>query len=73
MKIGNAAFDLAELRAEQEREAAIGAAGRLVSAAGSDDCLDCCEPIEAMRKAAAPFAKRCIGCQEAHERELKGI
>ena len=73
MKIGNAAFDLAELRAEQEREAAIGAAGRLVRTAGTDICVDCDRPIEALRKSAAPFARRCISCQEEHERELKGI
>lgn len=35
---------------------------------GGGTCEDCGEEIEAARKLAAPFARRCVGCQEVHER-----
>ena len=34
-----------------------------------ETCADCGERIEAARRAAAPFATRCIDCQHAAERE----
>ena len=31
-------------------------------------CVDCADPIETGRLAARPGARRCLTCQEAHER-----
>lgn len=33
------------------------------------DCVDCGEPIGEMRKAVAPYAVRCISCQDFFERK----
>ncbi|MAZ84137.1 MAG: molecular chaperone DnaK [Hoeflea sp.] len=71
MNLGNSAFDLAELRAEQEREAAIRAAGLAVSRPGSPDCVECGDPIGNERRAAAPFATRCVSCAERQERNRR--
>lgn len=62
-------FELAELRTAQERDAAIAEAISQVSRTGSDDCVDCGEPIPVDRKIAAPFARRCLDCQMFHEEE----
>jgi len=69
VKMGNSAFDLAELRAEQERDAAIATAHNTVGRIGSLVCVDCTEDIEEARRLAAPFAQRCIECQNLHERK----
>lgn len=68
MKLGNAAFELADQRAEQEREAGVQAARHFVGQRGSPICIDCGEPIEEARRAAAPFARRCIDCAKLSER-----
>lgn len=36
--------------------------------AGSGDCIDCGERIPPARRAAAPGAARCVGCQSAFEK-----
>ncbi|WP_311272369.1 MULTISPECIES: TraR/DksA C4-type zinc finger protein [unclassified Rhizobium] len=66
---GNAALDLAAERAEQERETKIAAASAAVSAQGATICQDCPSKISDERRAAAPFARRCIECQESYELE----
>ncbi|MBB3947233.1 phage/conjugal plasmid C-4 type zinc finger TraR family protein [Rhizobium skierniewicense] len=68
---GNAALDQAELRAEQERETSIAAASAAVSVRGALICQDCPSKISDERRAAAPFARRCIECQEFHEMEKR--
>ncbi len=73
MKIGNAAFELADLRAEQEREHGIDRARQAVSESGSAICIDCEEQIEPARRLAAPFARRCFRCQTLHERQARGL
>lgn len=35
---------------------------------GSDICIDCDEEIPAKRRAAAPWAERCISCQDDHDK-----
>lgn len=69
MNFSNAAYDLADQRAEQEREAGINAAKRAVSGDGFTDCIECGEPIPPHRRAAFPAAKRCFECQSAYELE----
>jgi len=32
------------------------------------ECIDCDEPIPPLRKAAAPWATRCVDCEEDHTR-----
>ncbi|MCI9864895.1 TraR/DksA C4-type zinc finger protein [Rhizobium skierniewicense] len=68
---GNAALDLAAERAEQEREARIAAASAAVAVRGAIICQDCPSKISDERRAAAPFARRCIECQESYEMEKR--
>ncbi len=66
--MGNAAFELADLRAEQEREAGVIQVQAAVSARGGFMCVDCPLPIDDERRRAAPFAARCIDCQRLYEK-----
>lgn len=68
MKISNLAFELADLRAEQERQAGIAKARHALRGAGEVNCIDCGEEIEATRRQVMPSAIRCIECQQQHER-----
>ncbi len=65
----NAAFDLADERAEQEREAGLASARAALSKTGRDDCEDCGCTIPHARRLAYPCATRCVDCQQAHENE----
>lgn len=65
----NASLDLASLREQQERDAMIAQAVAAVEAEGSAECESCGEPIPEKRRAAAPFARRCIECQTFLEQE----
>lgn len=69
MNFSNAAYDLADQRAEQEREAAVLAARLALGGDGSSHCIECGDPIESARRAAYPSARRCVACQSAHELE----
>ncbi|MCK9549614.1 TraR/DksA C4-type zinc finger protein [Aquamicrobium sp.] len=68
MKLGNAAFDLADQRAEQERETGIRAARAALAREGSPICMGCGEEIDPERRAALPSARRCLHCQQRLER-----
>lgn len=35
---------------------------------GAEFCVDCDEAIPAKRRAAAPWAERCISCQDDHDK-----
>jgi len=35
---------------------------------GAEFCIDCDEKIPAKRRAAAPWAERCISCQDDHDK-----
>ncbi|MNE12373.1 hypothetical protein D3C87_1472550 [compost metagenome] len=65
---GNAAFDLAAERAEQEREAGISAASRSLRTPGTIECEDCSNDIPRERRIALPSATRCIVCQTKFEK-----
>lgn len=71
MNTGNAAFDLAEKRAEEEREAGIAAASLALKETGSIYCEDCPAEIEPARRAALPSAKRCVDCQTLFEGKVR--
>lgn len=68
MRRGERAIEQAEQRAAQEREAGIRFARSVVEQAGTAICEDCGVEISRARRAAAPFATRCIDCQTAAER-----
>jgi RNA polymerase-binding transcription factor DksA len=59
----------AEQRVEAERNRSIAAACEAVSAMGAEACVDCGTTIPAERRLAAPWARRCIECQEFYEAE----
>jgi phage/conjugal plasmid C-4 type zinc finger TraR family protein len=65
---GNAAFDLAAERTEQEREAGIAAASRALRTPGTLECEDCPNDIPRERRIALPSATRCIACQTKFEK-----
>lgn len=66
----NAAFELAEQRVEEEREAAIAAARAALCSAGTVECVDCGCSISLARRLVYPSATRCLECQEVAEREI---
>lgn len=70
MNIGNWGHELADMRAEQEREAGIVAVRNALKTEGKVIC-SCGEEIEAERRAALPSATRCIDCQKRLERWRK--
>lgn len=71
MPPNNRTFDLADQRAEQEREAGVCAVQATVSRLGTLVCEDCSGTIGRQRRAAAPFARRCLDCQAAFERSRR--
>lgn len=62
MNTSNRAFELADLRAEQERHAGILRAQAALNVPGSMLCRHCGNPIETKRRAALPSAVTCISC-----------
>lgn len=71
MKLGNFAMELADLRAEQERDAGIARATAAMRVAGELICIGCKEEIELARRLAYPAARRCIECQTRLERRRR--
>ena len=69
MDLSNSAFDLASLREEQERAAAIELARANLKKPGSEICIECGNPIPEKRRKAASFAVRCVECQTIQEQE----
>jgi len=69
MNFSNAAYELAELRVEQERDFAIITARAALKAQGAAECVSCEKPIGRARRLAMPSALRCVECQEFHEQE----
>jgi len=65
-------IDDAQAMDERIRLAEIASARSQVTGAGADTCEDCGDPIEDKRRRAAPWAVRCLDCQEAAERQKRG-
>lgn len=61
-------LECAEASASAERESAAARSRRAVNQGGAEDCADCGAPISPERRAAAPFARRCMACQMLFER-----
>jgi phage/conjugal plasmid C-4 type zinc finger TraR family protein len=64
--------DHAQTREELARATALAVVRQQIAAelseAGSDDCIDCGDPIPEDRRKALPSATRCVGCQEIEDR-----
>lgn len=60
--------DQAEARIDQERATVSARAAARVARSGTPEYVDCGDHIPEARKLAAPFARRCIHCQEEFER-----
>lgn len=81
MNIGNRAIELAEARAEAERDASIrrvqaAARGQAVRPEGGTPeggifVCDCGEPISDARRAAVPNARLCFDCATFFERRRR--
>ncbi|MBP0439452.1 TraR/DksA C4-type zinc finger protein [Tianweitania sediminis] len=69
--VSNAALELADFRAEEERRIFVERAQAQVRTQGTIECQDCMLPIDDERRGAAPFARRCIDCQRIHEKALR--
>ncbi|MCF6432631.1 TraR/DksA C4-type zinc finger protein [Leisingera sp. MMG026] len=63
-------LDQAERAVEAERARAVQQVTNAVAGAGRKDCRDCGDEIEPKRRAAAPFAVRCVACQQVAERAV---
>jgi len=61
-------LERSEERVAQERAAAIRRARSAVEADGAEDCIDCGRPIPPERREVAPFAERCVPCQQIAEK-----
>lgn len=61
-------LEVAERAVEQTTAAAVARSRAAVSGVSNGTCCDCGERIEAARLAVAPFAARCLTCQQASER-----
>lgn len=62
-------IEQAEERVARERDLKLDSASRLVAGHGQQSCKDCGSDIPAERRSAAPFAVRCIECQQKFERK----
>lgn len=60
--------EAAQRFSELERNSQLSAIQADVAGEGAEICVDCDEPIEAERRKVAPFARRCIICQEVMEK-----
>lgn len=64
--------DLANDKADAERDRLVGKARGEISGLGELYCVDCGTEIPAARRQANPAARRCIDCQELAEDHSKG-
>lgn len=60
--------DFACQLADAEREASAARVQAELRARGTRVCIACGEPIDPVRRAVVPFARRCIDCAAADER-----
>ena len=61
-------LDQAEALSRAERDAGVARLTAALQEAGSLECADCGDAIAPARKAAAPWATRCVGCKNKRER-----
>ncbi|MFZ1680746.1 MAG: TraR/DksA C4-type zinc finger protein, partial [Rhizobiaceae bacterium] len=73
MRATAAMIEQAEAAVEAEAANAISGARLAVARPGRTVCVDCERPIAEARLKAAPFACRCLVCQETFERHARGL
>ncbi len=61
-------IEQAEATVAFEAEMAVKQVQNSLAPSGRTECEDCGEEIGADRLAVAPFARRCVPCQQGHER-----
>lgn len=66
-------MEQAEALEESARAQGRANVARAMHGAGSDRCVGCGEAISSARRAAAPWAIRCINCQTGFERALRRL
>ncbi|WP_224825611.1 TraR/DksA C4-type zinc finger protein [Cognatishimia sp. MH4019] len=62
-------LERSEDRVTQERDRMANVARSAVRQVGNSDCVECGRQIPEARRQAAPFADRCIDCQQDKERK----
>lgn len=62
-------IEQAEATVQFEADMAVKKVQSTLAPSGRTDCEDCGEEIGAERLAVAPFARRCVPCQQATERK----
>lgn len=69
MKAGDFMIEQAEARVLAETSRKLAAVSGRLKRPGSKTCQDCGDPIGEERHRTAPFAVRCIECQQKSERK----
>ncbi len=67
MNFSNLSYEIADLRAEQERQAGVDRIRRSLSATSGRVVCDCGDEISEARRRAAPFSGKCIECARRGE------
>jgi RNA polymerase-binding transcription factor DksA len=71
VSLQNRDYDLADMRAEEERAVGILRAQEAVRRQGEIFCKGCKSEIDPERRAALPSADRCIDCAKRRERSKR--
>lgn len=66
-EVGSREIEMAEEMVTREAETGVARIRGSLAAAGLADCEDCGGPIEPLRRAALPSARRCADCQRQSE------
>lgn len=64
-------IEAAEAAVRRECDSLANRSRAVVEGAGAVECVDCGEEISAARRAAAPFATRCLACQNHAEQSAR--
>lgn len=64
-------IEVAEAAVEHERDRQVRRIREDLELSGETHCRECGDPIDVARRLALPSAKRCVDCQQAHEKMRK--
>ena len=67
MQFDNLSYEMADLRAEQERQAGVAKARAALKGWSGRIVCDCGDEISEARRRAAPFSDKCIDCAKNGE------
>lgn len=71
LDLGERGLERAETFERLSNEATVRRIQSSLGSSGEEFCVSCGERIDAARRVALPSARRCVGCQSAHERALR--